>query len=60
MQTDALLPKGEQRGYTSVSHALTTIVRGEGVAGLFKVRGEIRLGLGLGLGLALGLGLGLG
>ena len=39
MQTDALLPKGEQRGYTSVSHALTSIVRGEGVAGLFKVRG---------------------
>jgi len=48
MQTDALLPKGEQRGYTSVSHALTSIVRGEGVAGLFKVRGQIRLGLGLG------------
>jgi solute carrier family 25 oxoglutarate transporter 11 len=36
MQTDSLLPKAEQRGYTSVSHALRSIVRGEGVVGLFK------------------------
>ena len=36
MQTDALLPKAEQRGYSSVTHALVSILRGEGVAGLFK------------------------
>lgn len=52
MQTDALLPKAEQRGYSSVTHALMSIVRTEGTAGLFKGAGPTAtraMGLNLGM-----------
>jgi len=36
MQTDTMLPEAERRNYRGVGHALTSIVRDEGAAGLFK------------------------
>eukprot|EP00811_Abedinium_folium_P005088 NODE_14685_length_1093_cov_2.988613.p2 GENE.NODE_14685_length_1093_cov_2.988613~~NODE_14685_length_1093_cov_2.988613.p2 ORF type:complete len:298 (-),score=107.37 NODE_14685_length_1093_cov_2.988613:119-1012(-) len=36
MQADTLLPKAEQRGYRHVGHALSSIVKHEGPAGLLK------------------------
>eukprot|EP00446_Apocalathium_sp_SHHI-4_P011203 CAMPEP_0177215014 /NCGR_PEP_ID=MMETSP0367-20130122/33993_1 /TAXON_ID=447022 ORGANISM="Scrippsiella hangoei-like, Strain SHHI-4" /NCGR_SAMPLE_ID=MMETSP0367 /ASSEMBLY_ACC=CAM_ASM_000362 /LENGTH=354 /DNA_ID=CAMNT_0018664425 /DNA_START=81 /DNA_END=1145 /DNA_ORIENTATION=+ len=36
MQSDSLLPEAQRRNYRGVVHALSTIARTEGVAGLFK------------------------
>jgi len=36
MQADSLLPAAERRGYTNVGNALSTIVRQEGVLGLWR------------------------
>jgi len=36
MQADTMLPVAERRNYRGVGHALTSIVRSEGAAGLFK------------------------
>jgi len=36
MQADTMLPEAERRNYRGVGHALTSTVRDEGVAGLFK------------------------
>jgi len=36
MQSDALLPVAERRGYKNVFHALSVIVKTEGAPGLFK------------------------
>ena len=52
MQADTLLPKAEQRGYTNVFSALTSIVRGEGLHGLLKGAGPTAtraMGLNLGM-----------
>merc|ERR1712087_48720 len=52
MQADNLLPKAEQRGYKSVFHALSSIVRAEGFSGLFKGAGPTAtraMGLNLGM-----------
>ena len=35
MQADGTLPPAERRNYTGVVHALTDIVKKEGVSGLF-------------------------
>merc|ERR1712084_53023 len=36
MQADTMLPEAERRNYRGVGHAFTSIVRDEGVGGLFK------------------------
>merc|ERR1719159_220053 len=36
MQADTMLPAAERRNYTGVGHAFSSIVRDEGVGGLFK------------------------
>jgi solute carrier family 25 oxoglutarate transporter 11 len=36
MQADTMLPEAERRNYRGVGHALTSMVRDEGVGGLFK------------------------
>lgn len=36
MQADTMLPEAERRNYRGVGHALSSVVRDEGVAGLFK------------------------
>jgi len=36
MQADSMAPVAERRNYTGVGHALTTIVKEEGMGGLFK------------------------
>lgn len=52
MQTDSMLPEAERRGYKHAGDALASIVKGEGVGGLFKgaVPTAVRaMGLNLGI-----------